>query len=257
MTIRVQRLSDLKIVQAFLETDRRWAAYALCDLDPEFHALTEWYGAYEDDALRSLSLLFNGFDPPAIVTMGETRGVDAILNSALRAPTIYLNVRDEHMPAIRRHYTLETHEPMWRMVLDAQAFRPVGGEAVSLTSRRARELAQLYDRGGGNAFAASQMDSGTFYGVEQDGCIIAVAGTHVMSERYSAAAVGNVFTHPEHRGRGFGAVVTSAVCVDLIRRGIQTIILNVAKENAAAIRVYERLGFRKYAPFNEGVVRRV
>jgi len=234
-----------------------WAAYALCDLDPEFHALTEWYAAYEGGALRSLVLLFNGFDPPAIVTMGDAPGIDAILNSELHSRKIYLNVRDEHMPAIRAHYALDSHEPMWRMVLNAQDFQPVPGKVINLALEHAHELVRLYAIGGGNAFAASQMNSGTFYAVEETGCIVAVAGTHVMSERQSAAAVGNVFTHPEHRGCGHGTLATSAVCMDLIKRGVQTIVLNVAKDNAAAIRIYERLGFKKYVPYNEGVASRV
>jgi len=48
-------------------------------------------------------------------------------------------------------------------------------------------------------------------------------------------------------------LTTSAVCAELIRRGIRTIVLNVAQSNASAIHVYEKLGFKRYLPFNEGV----
>lgn len=256
MTMRVQQLHDLKSIQDFLEIDRLWSAYALGDLDPELNAMSEWYGAQEGDALQSLALLFKGFDPPALFTMGDARGVAVILDAALRAPDVYLNVPDAHMAAIRAHYVLRSHEPMWRMILDAQAFRAVRGAVVHLTPQYTRELEELYLIGGGNAFTARQMLSGAFYGVEQFGQLIAAAGTHVVSEMQSAAAVGNVFTHPEYRGHGYATLATSAVCADLIRRGMRTIVLNVAQTNDAAIRIYERLGFRKYMPFNEGVASR-
>jgi ribosomal protein S18 acetylase RimI-like enzyme len=48
-------------------------------------------------------------------------------------------------------------------------------------------------------------------------------------------------------------VATSAVVADLLaRRELQVIALNVRQDNAAAISVYERLGFERYCAFFEG-----
>lgn len=104
-----------------------------------------------------------------------------------------------------------------------------------------------------DAFTPGQVFAGAFFGVEEQGRLVAAAGTHVLSETYNAAAIGNVFTHPDYRGRGYAQITTSAVCAELARRGIRTIVLNVAQSNAAAIHVYAQLGFKKYAPFIEGV----
>jgi predicted GNAT family acetyltransferase len=65
-----------------------------------------------------------------------------------------------------------------------------------------------------------------------------------------------VVTHPDYRGRQYATLVTGAVCAELIRRGITTVFLNVRKDNAPAIRVYEKLGFVRYGPFYEGVIER-
>jgi ribosomal protein S18 acetylase RimI-like enzyme len=250
--MRVRPLSDPDQVRGFLETDRNWAAYALADLEPDLLQLSEWHVADDGDPC-ALALLFRGFDPPVLFSMGDPRGVGAILSDALRAPRIYLSVRDEHMPAIRAHYRLEVHEPMWRMTLNPDEFCPATGEVIALTPDRAEELSALFTLGGGDAFTPGQMAARTFFGVEVDDRLVAVAGTHVFSERYSTAAVGNVFTRPEHRGRGYASLTTSAVCAELIRRGIRTIVLNVAQANPAAIRVYAKLGFKKVVPFNEGI----
>jgi predicted GNAT family acetyltransferase len=82
--------------------------------------------------------------------------------------------------------------------------------------------------------------------------LVAAAGTHLVSATYGVAAVGNVFTHPDHRGQGYGTVTTSAVVAELLRRGIRDVILNVGQDNAGAIGIYERLGFERYCPFLEG-----
>jgi predicted GNAT family acetyltransferase len=39
---------------------------------------------------------------------------------------------------------------------------------------------------------------------------------------------------------------------DLLSQGLRDVVLNVNQKNAAAIRIYERLGFERYCPFFEG-----
>ena len=251
--MRVRPLNDLGTIHSFLETDRLWAAYALGDLEPALRARCAWYGAEDESGLRALTLIFKGFTPPALFTMGDRQGIALILGAALRAPHVYLNVRGEHMPAIQAHYRIESLEPMWRMTLKPSEFRPVRGAVTHLTPQYTKDLERLYALGGGDAFTPSQAFAGAFFGIEERGLLIAAAGTHVLSGSYSIAAVGNVFTHPDHRGRGYAALATSAVCAELIRRGIGTIVLNVAHSNATAIHVYEKLGFKKVLPFMEGV----
>ncbi|HJN18012.1 MAG TPA: GNAT family N-acetyltransferase [Armatimonadota bacterium] len=57
----------------------------------------------------------------------------------------------------------------------------------------------------------------------------------------------------DRRGQGLGTTATTAVARTLVEMGIRTIALNVAQTNAVAIRAYERVGFRKYCEFYEGV----
>src|SRR5438270_173437 len=73
--------------------------------------------------------------------------------------------------------------------------------------------------------------------------LVAAAGTHVVARRYGIAAVGNVYTRPEARGRGYGAATTARVVADLLAVGMREVILNVAAGNEPARRIYARLGF--------------
>jgi predicted GNAT family acetyltransferase len=66
------------------------------------------------------------------------------------------------------------------------------------------------------------------------------------------AAVGNVYTRRARRGQGLAGRLTSAVTLELLRRNIPVVGLNVSQGNFAAIRVYERLGFAIYCEFVEG-----
>ncbi len=81
---------------------------------------------------------------------------------------------------------------------------------------------------------------------------MAAAGPHLVSPTYGVAAVGNVFTHPDYRGRGYGTLTTSAVVAELLGLGMRDVVLNVEQANAVAVRLYERLGFERYCPFLEG-----
>ncbi len=49
---------------------------------------------------------------------------------------------------------------------------------------------------------------------------------------------------PAFRGRGVGTRLLEIVEADLLRRGVQTVTLNVAKDNQEAQRFYRHLGYR-------------
>jgi predicted GNAT family acetyltransferase len=142
--------------------------------------------------------------------------------------------------------------PMWRLTVTRSSFQPTQSPAVvSLSTRNTDQLERMYSEGGGGAFSPTQLTNGVFFGVHDRDQIVAVAGTHLVSPNYRLAAVGNVYTANGYRCRGYGSATTSAVVAELFRRGLDCVFLNVAQANAAAIRIYERLGFTKYCPFLE------
>jgi predicted GNAT family acetyltransferase len=136
-------------------------------------------------------------------------------------------------------------------------FRPLPSPAVQpLSPRHTDELRRLYAQGGADAFTPTQLATGVFYGVRDRGRLVAAAGTHLVSPTYGMGAVGNVYTNPICRGRGYGTATTSAVVDELFQRGLRHVFLNVAQDNTSAIRIYERLGFAKYCSFLEMFARR-
>lgn len=249
---KTRRLTDRTDILSYLQTDRIYAAYAIGDLEPGLFAQSDWAGAEEAGHLRSLMLHFRGLKPPALFLMGHSGGLCAILENELCPVEVGLTCRRSHLPMIRHFYVWEKMTPMWRMALRPGSLRPTGKDCLRLTPAHTDQLLALYALGGADAFSPAQVEHGVFYGVLSEGQLVAAAGTHLVSPTYGVAAVGNIFTHPEHRGGGYGTAATGAVAGELLQLGIRDIVLNVSQANTRAIRIYERLGFERHCSFLEG-----
>jgi predicted GNAT family acetyltransferase len=94
------------------------------------------------------------------------------------------------------------------------------------------------------------LETGRYYGPRDAGGLLSVAGVHVYSRRYRVAALGNIATHPAHRGKGYGTRVTGRLCRTLLDE-VEHIGLNVKTDNEPALRCYRRLGLEVVARYAE------
>ena len=88
------------------------------------------------------------------------------------------------------------------------------------------------------------LESGIFVGVEEEGRLIAVGGTHVRTS--SEAGIARVLVDPNHRGRGLGRAITIAVIEALLSQPHEpdfAIGLNCTDRNEPAKAIYLTLGF--------------
>jgi predicted GNAT family acetyltransferase len=100
-------------------------------------------------------------------------------------------------------------------------------------------------------FQPSSLTAGVYFGVREEGALVAAAGTLVCTPEQSAACIGNVYTRRDRRGCGLARCATAAVTAELLRQRIRTIALNVRSDNFAAVRIYEQLGFTRYCEYQE------
>jgi RimJ/RimL family protein N-acetyltransferase len=116
---------------------------------------------------------------------------------------------------------------------------------ATLTGIDIRKVNALYGSEGGPAFYIPEhLDSGVYRGVVDEGRLVAVAGTHVVSRQEGVAVVGNVFTHPQARGKGYATACTSAVTEALLDY-CDHVVLTVDPGNTPAVAAYAKLGFRE------------
>jgi ribosomal protein S18 acetylase RimI-like enzyme len=251
----VHHLTDPAAVRAILEQDRPWAVYALGDLAPEHAPYAEWRASADHSALL---LLYRRFGPTVLFTLGPPDAVRNLL-SGVGERELYLLVRPEILPVLQERYVVSPELAMWRMTIAPEDFHPAPVDGVTrLGPADILALESLFADGqpDGEApdfFFPALVAEGVYYGVWEGSDLITAAGTHLMSPELGVGAVGNVYTRRDRRGRGLAKQVTSAVTAALIRLGLSTIALNVKQANAAAQRVYEQLGFRRYCAFYEGI----
>jgi ribosomal protein S18 acetylase RimI-like enzyme len=249
--------ADDEVASALLAPDRIWAGYLLGDLDPPFRAFSTIALAHSaDQAASSAYLVLRHPDFTATVTFGAPHGIAAIMEAVDLPDATFVSTRAEHLPALERRYAFRPglHE-MRRMHVAGTTFaRPhtIPAEVVRLAPADLAALLELYEGYAESAFVPDHLTHGVFHGVREDSRLLAAGGTHIVSERFGIAAVGNIFTRPEARGRGYGTVITAAVTEALLGRGCRDVILNVAVSNRGAAAIYERLGFREHCRFWEG-----
>jgi len=239
-------------VRTLLEQDRVWCAYALADLEPPFSERTTWLVGRE-----ALAMVFHGLTPALFFLHGDPSEVDGLEKGLPQAEYQY-SLLGTHRSRLGSRLQRTREVRMWRMVLRPSDLPPrQPGWADRLGPADLPALIELFgdqpDRP--DSFHPVQLDRGVFFGVHLGRMLVAAAGTHVVGKAAKVAAVGNVFTHPDHRRKGLASRASAAVVRALLAQGIETIVLNVAMDNEPALRLYRALGFWPFCGYYEGVGR--
>jgi ribosomal protein S18 acetylase RimI-like enzyme len=254
-TLVVQETADRSMLRAFLETDRLYSAYALCDLDEREFLRTRWGVAFISGKPVAVVLQYAGYSPQPIFVMGQNDGIATILADVIKPRTAYVAARTEHLPAIAANYRVDPGPAMLRMWVDAAHFRAFPSDVRRLLPVEIGELNRLYQLGFASWLPASAISDGLYYGVRVGGRLVSAAGTHVISASARLAVVGNVMTHTDFRGRGYATAVTGAVTAELLRFCDQ-VVLNVRADNPPALAAYRRLGYQVNVTFEERLIHR-
>jgi RimJ/RimL family protein N-acetyltransferase len=258
----VRQTTDKDEIAAFLNRDRLYAGYALCDLEDEYFGSCQWFLTSDDQGeARGLAMEFGRLDPVVLFVMGEPDAVRATLEQDLTPAYVQLTAQSAHLPKLEPRYHLRHVREMLRMSVRKADFQAAKEQerAERLTTSDLPELNRIYRMASASAFAAYQLESGIFYGIKVNGRLVSTAGTHIISPAQHIVAVGNVFTHPHFRGRGYAQAVTGAVTAEALRtfgpdepgQPEALAILNVRADNAPAIRAYTNIGYADACHFIE------
>ena len=103
------------------------------------------------------------------------------------------------------------------------------------------ELVRLTEPG---PFAPRTIEMGDYWGVIEDGRLLAMAGERLKPEGW--IELSGVCTHPDGRGRGLAAALCRQVLDGIFAKGASAFLHVVVggPSEHTAVGVYERLGFR-------------
>lgn len=248
---------ELSTLRTLLLRDPIWSVYAIADLQPAFASYCQW-SVVNGAQGEAVVLLFTALHPPILFATGDDEAVLAALAAMDLPERIYATLRPEHHALLARRFTwVDEPHPMVRMVLgrNVQVVRPAMPTLVRLLPTDAAAIAALYRHGGPftpDYFDPYQLDDGVFYGVKDDtGALLAVGGTHIIAWAEGMATIGNMYTHPAHRGKGYARAVLGAIIAELQAHNVTTIVLNVDERNTTARTLYEHYGFTPYCAYIE------
>lgn len=246
--------------EAALAHDRIWNCFALADLAPPFGEHTQIAIAEKSNDLIAACLVLRH---PALVVLspfGDRDGVAAIMASlaahhALPNRTL-IQAGNDHLPVLSPYYTLpHDGRELFRMAVSPETFMsPFSPDSVAerLTADDLPALAALYALYPEGHFLAELLQHEIFFGVRAGERLVAAGGTHVVAVDYAIAVLGNIFTHPEVRRRGYARTIISALVGDLFARGCRDVALNVLTQNASALHLYQSLGFQTHSRYWTG-----
>lgn len=152
-------------------------------------------------------------------------------------------------------WTVTRHVELLQMVLDtnaeagdygaygAELKSAVPVEVVELKEADLPEMSTLYvATRPGRTICPRIQKLGTFFGIRDQGQLVAMGGLRLHVPGYRE--ITTVATLPSHEGRGYATALVVAL-VRAIRERKERPFLTVRTDNARAIAIYQRLGFRE------------
>jgi predicted GNAT family acetyltransferase len=121
-----------------------------------------------------------------------------------------------------------------------------------LTAADTAEMVALTKLTNPGPFGRRTQELGLYLGIHQQGRLAAMAGERQRLPGYTEVSA--VCTHPDFQGRGYARELISVLLAKIFERG-EIPILHVREDNAGAIHVYEKLGFKSRAIFPFFVLR--
>jgi L-amino acid N-acyltransferase YncA len=130
---------------------------------------------------------------------------------------------------------------------------------AAMTTEHAEPVLAIYQAGldGGNAsfetvapswprWAADHLPQHRFVALAPDGTVLGWVAASPVSGRcvYAGVLEHSVYVHPDHQGRGIGAVLLDAYVAATEAAGVWTLQSGIFPENTASLALHHRAGFR-------------
>jgi ribosomal protein S18 acetylase RimI-like enzyme len=134
--------------------------------------------------------------------------------------------------------------PLLQMICEnghGSAQRKSSAKILELGDKDSPEMLELTELTKPGPFGRRTHELGYYAGIRDNGKLVAMAGERLKVPGFTEVSA--VCTHPDHLGKGHAAALMIEVMRAIRNRG-EIPFLHVRADNARAIGIYERLGFR-------------
>ena len=129
------------------------------------------------------------------------------------------------------------------------AERPDTPDALLLINELQAHLESFYPPESRHGFSVERLiaEAVAFFVLRADGRPAGCGGIKLVGREYGELK--RMFVRPEFRGAGFGEMLVEHLAAHALAHGVTLLRLETGIHQQAAIRLYERLGFRRIPPF--------
>jgi putative acetyltransferase len=128
---------------------------------------------------------------------------------------------------------------------------PASPDATALIAELDAHLTPLYPSESRHGFSVEKLiaDSVAFFVVRDDGAPAGCGGIKLVGTEYGE--IKRMYVRPQFRGLGFGKLLLEHLADYARSHGVGLLRLETGIHQHAAIRLYERAGFRRIPPFGD------
>jgi ribosomal protein S18 acetylase RimI-like enzyme len=257
--MEVNIIRNKEEIYKFLIKSPEMQVYLIGDLDDFFWPKTIWYAARVNDKIKAIALLYTGMIPPTLLSFckNDNHYASELLNTIkpLLPDKFQAHLSTGLLDIFGEENVMDYYGRNCKMALKKYPEEIYDKNIRQMTSSDLPEIMKLYSIAyPNNWFDKRMLETGKYLGYFSNEQLIGVAGIHVYSEEYKAAALGNIVTHPDYRGKQIAYKLTSALCNNL-RKKVDFIGLNVKSDNTAAIKCYKKIGFETIGYYDECLIK--
>jgi RimJ/RimL family protein N-acetyltransferase len=220
--------------------------FAFYDIQHEPEQTTT-YIAFEDGKMKGYILIYTALDFPSVILECDEDLAEKLIKYAPENHFIMHTTPNLLSGVMQKFPDAKHYVENWMLVKKGQANFFKSTLVCRLcteddASRLAILLSTREERPRGTASRYMNMISNMpIYGIFVDGELVSYAGSFIQLPQ--VWMIGGVYTHPDHRSRGYATLATSAVTEEALKNA-EAAALFVRSDNYSAIRVYEKIGYK-------------